>query len=84
MNLDYGRKADLDELYHAFQRAGTSSEKRKIEDLMNGILQQSKATRQLRDELVKAVRAGDIIRATRCRNELRRQKADKFNNNIQL
>jgi len=84
MNLDYGRKADLDELYDAYQGARSSTEKQKVERLMNTILMENKATRQLRDELMKAVRASDIIRATRCRNELRRIKADEVNNNIQL
>ena len=84
MNLDYGRINDLEELYSMYQKVRTTGEKKKLEKIMDGILRQSKATRQLRDELVKAVRADDIIRAKRCRLELRRLKADKFNNNIQL
>lgn len=84
MNLDQGRKYDLDEMWKDYQDTKSIYKKREIEKAMSQILYESKANVKIRDELIRAVRAGDVNRATYIRTEMRKQQADKVNNNIQL
>lgn len=83
MQLDYGRQQDLEMLYKEYQGAN-SSVKRRIESTMESIMSESGATRKLRDELIKATRVNHRPRMERCREELRRIQAERFNNNVQL
>lgn len=84
MQLDYGRLNDLDELYLDYRKEKSSYWKNRIEQTISKILAESGASRQLRDELIKATRAGDKNRMRFCREELRRLDAEKVNNHIQL
>jgi len=84
MNLDYGRKLDLDEMWKDYHNTKSIYKKKQIEKAMSQILYEAKTNVKIRDELIRAVRAGDKNRATYIRNEMRKQQADKVNNNIQL
>jgi len=84
MQLDYGRKADLDELFIDYQKEKSPYWKNRIERTMGDILGESGASRELRDELIRCARVSDLNRMNYLRNELRRIQAEKYNNNIQL
>jgi Na+-transporting NADH:ubiquinone oxidoreductase subunit NqrA len=84
MQLDYGRQKDLDQLYEDYQKEKSSFWREKIEQTMSQILNESGSSRQLRDQLIKATRAGDMTHIKYCQEELRRLDADKVNNHIQL
>ena len=84
MQLDYGRQQDMEELYDAYASETSPYKREQIEKTMNKILSESGATRQLRDELIRATRVNDRDRMDYLRLELRRVEAEKFNNNIQL
>ena len=84
MQLDYGRKSDLDELFIDYQKEKRPYWKNRIERTMSDILNESGASRQLRDELIRCARVNDHNRMNYLRTEIRRLDAEKYNNNIQL
>ena len=84
MQLDYGRQADLDELYDAYSKETSPFWREQLEKSMDKILSESKVSRQLRDELIRATRVNDRNRMDYLRIELRRIEAEKVNNNVQL
>lgn len=84
MQLDYGRQQDMEELYDAYESETSPFRREQIEKSMNKILSESGATRQLRDELIRATRTNNRERMEYLRIELRRVEAEKYNNNIQL
>lgn len=84
MQLDYGRSQDLEMLYEDYQKEKSSYWRGRIEQTMSQILSESGASRQLRDELIRATRVKDKTHMEYCRLELRRLEADKYNNNYQL
>ena len=84
MQLDYGRQTDLEELFKDYQKETSLYWRNRIEQTMSSILSESKASRQLRDEMIKAFRVNDKCHLEYCWRELRRIKADECNNNIQL
>lgn len=84
MQLDYSRQNDLEALYEDYHKEKSIYWKNRIEQIMSQIIGESGATRQLRDELIRATRANDRTRMEYCRIELRRLEANKHNNHIQL
>lgn len=64
-DLDYGRKMDLEELSRAMQKANSVSEREHYEKIMWRIMGESQPIRSLRNELIKAMRAGDIRKIKR-------------------
>ena len=59
MNLDQGRRFDLEELYKIYKKEPSTHRRQKVEKTMSDIIHQTKGSRELRDKLIKAVRAGD-------------------------
>lgn len=60
MKSDTSRIADLDTLYEALQNRSLSvGHKEYLERVLDRILRETKQTRQLRDKLMTATRAGD-------------------------
>lgn len=57
--LDYGRKNDIEDLYLHVKNAKSSSERNYWQKLINKILNESKATRELREKLLRAVHSDD-------------------------
>lgn len=84
MQLDYGRQQDLEDLYDVYENETSPYKREQIEKSINKILSESGATRQLRDELIRATRVSDRSRMEYLRLELRQIEANKNNNNIQL
>ena len=84
MQLDYGRQIDLETLYADYAKEKSLHWRQRIEQTISKILSESGASRQLRDELIRATRVNDRNRMDYLRQELRRLDANKFNNNIQL
>lgn len=84
MQLDYSRQHDLEELYDIYNSETSPYKREQIEKSINKILSESGATRQLRDELIRATRVNDRARMEYLRIELRQIEANKYNNNIQL
>ena len=84
MQLDYSRQHDLDDLYDIYLSETSPYRREEIEKFINKILSESGATRQLRDQLIRATRANDITAMEYLRLELRQIEANKYNNNIQL
>ncbi len=60
MDLDYGRKLDLEELTIALRDAKSSSAREYYKRLINKIVNESTNIRSLRDNLIKAMRSNDI------------------------
>jgi hypothetical protein len=84
MQLDYGRQVDMETLYEDYQKEKSPYWRDRIEQTMSSILSEKKASRQLRDELIRVSRVGDKNRMDFLRTELRRLDAETYNNNIQL
>jgi uncharacterized protein YlaI len=84
MQLDYGRQQDLDELYEAYRAEKSQYFRIKIEQAIDAIMNESRQSKQLRNELIRAFRSGDKSSVEYCQIELRRLQADKYNNNMQL
>ena len=84
MQLDYGRQNDLEQLWNDYSKEKSPFWREKIERTMDSILAESGASRQLRDELIRVTRVGDLNRMNFIRTEMRRLEAEKYNNNIQL
>lgn len=84
MQLDYGRQQDLELLYSDYLKEPSPYWREQLEKAMDKILSESGASRQLRDELIRATRVNDRSRMEYLRVELRRLDAEKVNNNIQL
>ena len=59
MNLDNGRKTDLEDIYLQIKNARSLSEREHWERLADKILRESGATRTLREKMLQAVRADD-------------------------
>lgn len=84
MQLDYGRQNDLEELHDAYQKEKSSFWREQIEKAISKIMQESGSSRQLRDELIKSIRAGDRTHIRWCQEEIRRLDAERTNNHVQL
>lgn len=84
MQLDYGRQSDLEMLYSDYQSDKSVGSREKIELTIDTIMRESGSSRQLRDELIRATRTGDLNHIKYCQIELRRIQAEKVNNNFQL
>ena len=84
MQLDHGRQTDLETLYDDYRKESSLYWRQRIEQAMSKILNESGASRQLRDELIRATRVNDRNRMDYVRAEIRRLEANKYNNNIQL
>ena len=84
MQLDQGREIDLEMLYSDYQSERTRFGKELIEKTISKIMNESGASRRLRDELIKATRVNDRNQMEYLRHELRKVDADRYNNNIQL
>jgi len=84
MNLDQGRKFDLDEMWSDYQDTKSIYKKKNIEKTMSQILHQSKASGKIREEMIKAMRANDLNRIAYCSEQMRKMEADRVNNRIQL
>lgn len=83
MNLDYGRKLDLEDLHKEYKKA-SPNKKRDIERIMHGIKTQSKAETNTRETLIKAMRGGDHRAMKGLRHKLRAIKQKRTNNKVQL
>jgi len=59
MDIDYGRKFDLEEIYLQIKQAKSSDEKKHWEKLFQRVLNESRATGKLRENLIRAVRGND-------------------------
>jgi hypothetical protein len=57
--MDYTRKYDLEEIALQIKDARSLGEKEHWERLMDKILRESRATRELREKMIRAVRGGD-------------------------
>jgi hypothetical protein len=59
MNIDYGRKKDLEELAEAMKNAKSTADYEHYEKIAYRILNESDQIKRLREQLIKAMRAGD-------------------------
>ena len=84
MQLDISRQHDLETLYEDYNKEKSLYWRNRIEQTMSQIMSESGASRQLRDELIRATRVNDRNRMDYLRLELRRLDANKYNNNVQL
>lgn len=78
MKSDASRIQDLNILYDALQRPRSVAHKEYLEKMMDRILRESKSTRELRDKLVKATRAGDINAKNYYINELIKERKNEI------
>jgi len=79
MNLDYGRKIDLDSLYLAYQKASSPMEKRCIEDAVKKIRTETPEESKIREILIKAVRGNDTYSIKKYSEILNRNKHNRLN-----
>lgn len=79
MDLDYGRQNDIEDIYLHIKNAKSSSERNYWERLMNKILNESKATRELRGKLLRAVHSNDRRAVRFYSNELVRLQQEELN-----
>lgn len=84
MQLDQGREIDLEMLYSDYQSEQSKHGRELIEKTISKILNESGASRRLRDELIRATRVNDRNQMEYLRLELRNIDANYYNNNIQL
>jgi len=78
MNLDQGRRYDLEELYDLYQDAPHSKRRQQIEKMMSEIVHEDGASRELRDKMIKAMRANDLRAKRYFMEELLKLKQDKL------
>lgn len=79
MNLDASRKYDLEELQEVWRKEPQRRYRDEIEKMMSEIIHQSGASRELRDNLIRAVRANDSRAKRYYTDKLLLIKQDKEN-----
>lgn len=77
MDLDYGRKLDLEELTIAIREAKSSSAREYYNRIMYKIVNESTNIRSLRNNLIKAMRIGDINLVRRFENQIQLTKLEE-------
>ena len=78
MDLDLGRKFDLEDIYLQIKEARSSSEREHWERLMARILRESKATRELREKMIQAVRIDDRRAVRYYSQKLEEEQQDEY------
>lgn len=77
MNLDHGRKFDLEELAGAIDKAKTVQEREHYERIAYRICNESAPIQSLRSELLRAFRARDIYRVKAIENHIHKIRMDE-------
>lgn len=77
MNLDYGRLQDLEDLTKAIKEAQTQGERDHLKKIMERILSQSVSVTSLRNDLIKATKAGDDRTVKRLTDHIQRVRQEE-------
>ena len=77
MYLDKGRQFDLEELQEGYDKAQNSIWKDQHLKKIDGIMRESGAIREARNELIKAIRSGDKRHVHYVNQKLRRIRLDE-------